>query len=139
MGDLDRGSPDLCVCGLDGRRQGLHAVDALCGVAEARLQGQVTSGPLFFHVCVLKGCGKQQRWQQLHCCHMQLLMDHGNNELLGGNCSCPGPDPNPGPDLPCLGDPVLAMFLEKSLLKRSPPPRETLPPADPEQESRQHI
>lgn len=47
--------PHLCIGGLNGSRQGLHAVNALCGVTEARLDGHVPSGPLLLHVGIL-GC-----------------------------------------------------------------------------------
>lgn len=43
----------LCVRSLDGGCERLHAVDALCGVAESGLKGHVTSGSLLLHVCIL--------------------------------------------------------------------------------------
>lgn len=52
----------LCIGGLNGSRQGLHAVNALCGVAEARLDGHVSSGSLLLHVCILGSV--EQQWTQ---------------------------------------------------------------------------
>lgn len=47
------GKAHLCVSSLDGSCECLHAVDALCGVAESGLNAHVTSGSLLLHVCIL--------------------------------------------------------------------------------------